>query len=407
MNKTILIILLIISIITSIPSVFINKSILSSIRFPIFYTFAINVINYIFLNSTRFILDYPPQTYEDTRMYSSSKWLVAFFESIKAILINLAIKYNPVIFDQIIPMINLPILLFLYVFFLSSIRSNNNQDQKNKKLTIPSFISFLIFTFGLTIYVYNNPEIKFSPGIIYELLSMIFCVICFILRIVFMFYFREIDGEDLNNFGKADLFALFNEIAKGSIKFHRLIIFEKTFWILIFSFIFESKFFHLFWEQIFEFNEMIKYNSNLILFLILASIFSAYDVVYRVIERCSLSSTSTFKEIINGIYFISFKFIVIIVALIVYNKYPNTSLGVVLFMIGYIFYVIFESMCFYNVAVESLPDIINYLNTMIPGLNATINTEELPILHTNDNNNFINDPENDPNLNEQNSDIIN
>lgn len=406
MNQTILIILLIISIITSISSVFINKSILNSIRFPIFYTFAINLIIFLFINSTRFILDYPPSGYENARMYSSFKWLVGFFESLKEIFINLSLKHNPVILDQIIPMINLTTLLFLYVFFLSSIRSNNNQDKKNKNLAIPSFISFLIFSFGLFIYVHNNPEIKFSPGIIYGILSLIFYLVCFVLRVVFVIYFREIDGEEMNNFGKADMFALLNEIIKGSIRFHRLIIFEKTFCILLACFIFESKFFHQFWDQIFEFDEMIKYNSNLFFCLILASVFSAYDIVYKVIERCSLSSTSTLKKVINGFYFFSFKFIVIIIALTVYKKYPNTSLGVVLFMIGYIFYVIFESICFYNVALDSLPDIINYINTMIPDLAATINPEELPILHTNNNNN-INDPEIDPNSNEQNNDIIN
>ena len=129
--------------------------------------------------------------------------------------------------------------------------------------------------------------------------------------------------------------------------------------------------------------------------------------MYRVIERSSLSSTSQIKESINGIYSLLYKFIVIIIALIVYKKYPFTILGVVLFMIGYILYVLFESVCFYNMVMSSLPDIANYLNSMVPGLNITIddiNEEQVPILHMNRNEN-VDDQEIDPNTSEQN-DII-
>lgn len=260
-----------------------------------------------------------------------------FFQLLKDIFLIFNLKYNPVILYQLTKLMIIPFMLFVLVFYSSLGR----RLVRDRNISINSLLSFIIIIIGLCIFIYNNPDVTFVPGLLFAFLSILFSFILVLNKIDIL------ETNKLLNSQQIELYLLNNDNLnnKSLIIFERSSIFPRIIISLIFGIIFDLP--KMFSNNHFSLINQKYYQdvngdlNNVLKDFLLAISFNAYSVIYLFIEKYrSPSNTSCLSTLLLFIDLFAQPFIVIYIA---YSIYPKLSVFV--FCIGYILYCIFEIKC--------------------------------------------------------------
>lgn len=304
------------------------------------------IMHYILLNVIIFLENARTQSFQpevqDKKVKPKDCWRIAFFQLLKDIFLIFNLKYNPVILYQLTKLMIIPFMLYVLVFYSSLGR----RLVRDRNISINSLLSFIIIIIGLCIFIYNNPDVTFVPGLLFAFLSILFSFILVLNKIDIL------ETNKLLNSQQIELYLLNNDNLnnKSLIIFERSSIFPRIIISLIFGIIFDlpkmfsNNHFSLINQKYYQdvngdLNDVLKD-------FLLAISFNSYSVIYLFIEKYrSPSNTSCLSTLLLFIDLFAQPFIVIYIAYSIYPKYPNTKLSVFVFCIGYILYCIFEIKC--------------------------------------------------------------
>lgn len=323
-------ILLALSIYASISSIFLTKNVLDSINCPIFFVAFINILHFIIYRTIKCA---QRSHYPNFNIKRSEIWLFSFTESISQIFLILNLKYNTVILFQISKLMMIPCILFILLFVASL-----NQTTSDRESSINSILSFILIVIGLIIYITNNQEISFSPGLIIAFLSILLQFISIFEKI------RIIIDNKIINEKSIKLYIISNNNI-GLDNLNSQFLFPKTIISLVLAIIFDLP--SMYFKKFSILNQKADLSILAHNFLYLVA-FKIYGDIYSYIDNNSSNTSSILYCLIYIIGVFGEPFIVIYIAYNKYTKYQNSGLAMIVFIMGYFLYCFFEIKNFYN-----------------------------------------------------------